>query len=915
MDTLISQFDKLAEHAQKPAVVTLKEEGMERRTYHALAESVRQLALGLMKSGLSRGDTAAIQAAPKAEWILASLAVIRAGGVVVPLDTQLNEEMLSRIMDDCGARWLFTDAGRVERLKDVKEEGRFQLVLLDNDSRDVAHWRDLAQNGSGGLPLARPEDEAAIFYTSGTTGPPKGVPLTHRNLAFQLDTLVKAGLVGEADRMLVPLPLHHVYPWVIGVLCPLVFGVPIILPRALTGPEILRAVRQGEATILIGVPRLYKALFEGIESKFHSRSRFIGNLFGTVVFLSGELRRRKGVSVGKRLFKPLHDKIGANLTVLASGGSALDPALTGKLEGLGWSISVGYGLTESAPLLTLDPPGKARIGSVGRPIPGIELRIDPGSAPEASGQGVAERRPVGEIQARGPNIFSGYRNMPEKTEESFTGDGWFRTGDLGYFDDDGYLYISGRVSTLIVTSGGENIQPDEVEASYCQNSMIQEVGILEKEDRLMAVVVPNMGEIWKKGNEGVPRAVRQAIEAQSNQLPTYMRISDFVISRRPLPRTRLGKIRRHLLPELYEREKDRKDSERRDRRPISPEDMSGQDRELLLDKASRKTWNLLVRRYHDQPLTPDTSFRHELGVDSLGWVNLTLEIAQQTGIDLDDEKIGDIETVRDLLQIISETYDASDIAGRARSPFEEPAHYLSQRQKKWLEPLGSRMTFVARNLFLFNRFLLEKVFRLKVKGIEHLPRRSPFVATPNHTSYLDPFALAAAFDFSVLQRTYWGGWTGAAFANPFNRFISRVGQVIPVDPKNAALSSLAFSASVLNRKNNLVWFPEGRRSPTGRLLPFKPGIGLLLNRFSVKVVPVLIQGTDKALPEGNFLKRLHPITVVFGKSIDSRELGRQGKDDEPAERIARTLWERIAEMKHRYGNGSEAEIDLGMGAV
>ncbi|MBI4774239.1 MAG: AMP-binding protein [Deltaproteobacteria bacterium] len=913
METLMSLIDGLSGYGEKPAVLTVQKGGMEMRTYRTLGESSRTLAQGLIDDGLSVGDTVAILAGAGAHWILACLAVVRAGGVVVPLDTQLDDDVLSGILKDCGARWIFADAGGMERLKRINAENE-KTILLDGDLEDQRIWRRTALDDGGDLPSARASDRAILFYTSGTTGPPKGVPLTHKNITFQLDTLVKTGLIGKADRMLLPLPLHHAYPLVIGVLGPLASGVPVIFPRSLTGPEILRAVREGEATILIGVPRLYQAMYGGIESMIRSRSNVAGNLFNSLVGLSGRLRERAGLSAGKWLFKPLHKRIGPKLSILASGGSALDPLLARKLEGLGWQVSVGYGLTETAPLLTLDPPGKIRIGSVGRPISGVEIRIDSSAGGKALQQRGTETKPTGEIQARGPNIFSGYHNMPERTKESFTDDAWFRTGDLGYFDDDGYLFITGRLSALIVTPGGENIQPKEVETSYGRSPMIREIGIFQEDGKLTAVVIPEVSEIRKRGLEDIPQAVKRAIEAESKRIPSYQRISDFVISREPLERTRLGKVKRHLLHERYDRAKDRANSGGRDiHGPISFEDMSTEDRELLNNRAATNVWNLLARRYHDQPLSPDASPLLDLGIDSMGWLNLTLEIAQRTGVELDDRAIGEIDVVRDLLRKVSEASGSVDTRRPEVSFFEYPERFLSRQGERWLEPLGPRMTMVVRILFLFNRFLIKNAFGLNTIGREHLPLRGPFVMAPNHISYLDPFALAAALEFQILRQTYWGGWTGAAFANWFNRFISRLGQVVPIDPEKAALSSLAFGAEVLKRERSLVWFPEGQRSHTGELQAFKSGIGFILNHFPVKVVPVLIQGADQALPPGRFLKRFHPITVVFGKPIDPRELERRGKGERPEDRIAQGLEERIAEMKRGY-EGKKG-FDFGMGTI
>jgi long-chain acyl-CoA synthetase len=192
--------------------------------------------------------------------------------------------------------------------------------------------------------------------------------------------------------------------------------------------------------------------------------------------------------------------------------------------------------------------------------------------------------------------------------------------------------------------------------------------------------------------------------------------------------------------------------------------------------------------------------------------------------------------------------------------------------------------------------LMRLLFRIRAEGLEHLPKDRQWVLTPNHVSYLDPFAIAALLDWSQLRKTYWAGWTGVAFANPVMRFLSRLGKILPVEPTRAARSSLAFGAKILKNKKNLVWFPEGGRSPNGKLQEFKPGIGILLEHFPVCVIPVFIHGTRGALPPGKYFPRLHAIRVVFGKPLNARELKRDGRGEKPHQQIASALQDRVAEL-------------------
>lgn len=326
---------------------------------------------------------------------------------------------------------------------------------------------------------------------------------------------------------------------------------------------------------------------------------------------------------------------------------------------------------------------------------------------------------------------------------------------------------------------------------------------------------------------------------------------------------------------------------------MASEEMPAEDRALLDDPVANEVWDWLADRYPEARLTPDTSPQHDLVIDSMEWLNLTLEIRQRAGVELSDEAIQRIESVRDLLREVAGHAAAE---GQPQSPLERPEEALSDEQKRWLAPLGQVQQALAGCLSALNRVLMRGLFQLQVKGIEHLPEKGPIVLAPNHVSLLDPLALAAALGRRRLKQTYWAGWTGIAFANPLNRLVSRLSQVVPIDPRRGAVSSLAFAAAVLKRGQNLVWYAEGQRSPTGELQPFKPGIGLVLDHFRTPVVPIFVEGSYEALPRERLWPRLRRITVWFGEPITTDDLERHGEGEEPHEKIAHALHNRLADL-------------------
>src|SRR5438067_3144317 len=880
--TLQSIIGSLGERGDKTALFAFEKKDRDCWSFQKLATCARAFANGLVRQDFKGGHSVALFAENSPEWIASALGIIHAGMVAVPLDVQLDDETLIHVLQDSDARAIITTQKGMERIGKLDLREKPKLISLDvgEDDSPEADWKRFLETEETELPTVSCDDEAVLFYTSGTTGPPKGVPLSHGNIVSQLDAAAEVDLIKGGDRVLLPLPLHHVYPFVIGMLAPLALGLPLILPFSLSAQQLLRALR--EVTAIVGVPRLYSALYSGIEARVKSSGWIAPRLFRVFLAASGFARQWFGFRVGKLLFRSLHKRFGENLRLLASGGAALDPGLAWKLEALGWQVAIGYGLTETSPLLTVKLPDKSPPDSAGKPVAGVEIRIE-SSAVEKKER--VNGHEVGEVIARGPNVFSGYRNLPDKTDEAFTENGWFRTGDLGHFDDNGELHLLGRLSTLIKTESGEKIQTEDVEAAYAEESAIREIGVLGEKGKLVALIVPD-----RASSDDGKDAVRKAVETASRRLPSHQRISDYAITRDALPRTRLGKIQRHRLAERYKEAKEGGEKAAAAEQ-MSVEKMSGEDRALLEDSAAQSVWELLAKRYRGKRLTPDTSPQFDLGIDSLEWLNLTLEIGESSGVELSEEAIARIETVRDLLREVTEGGE-----GEAVDPLTDPDEVLDEKQKQWLEPLGPVAAGTARFLYAVNRVLMRLLFRVRAEGLEYLPQDRQWILTPNHVSYLDPFAIAALLDWRQLRKTYWAGWTGIIFANPLMRFLSRLGKILPIEPTRAARSSLAFGAIILKKKKNLVWFPEGERSANGKLQEFKPGIGMLLEHFPAPVIPVFVHGTHQALPPGKFLPRPRMIRVVLGKPLDARELERESRGEELHQKIASALHDAVGKL-------------------
>ena len=876
LQDLLPGFSALGE---KPAVISMGGIGAEAMSYAELARQVARLAHGLRESGLERGEAVAILAPNSAAWIVASLAVVAAGGLLVPLDLRLPPKLLAHEIADSGCTRVFTSREALSNLEQATPEGRtLEIYRLDNADADATgrSWRSLLSDETGALPALTPDAPAVLFYTSGTTGLPKGVPLSHGNLLANLEGLRGQNLAYPGVRALLPLPLHHVYPFMVGMLVPLDGGATIVLPAGATGPEILRALRLGRATALVGVPGLYEAMVTAIRRRIETRGKLSARLFTWLFAVSLWLRRRFGWRLGRLLLYPVHRGIGPRLRIVASGGAALRDEVAWDLEALGWQVLTGYGLTETSPIISFTGLGRGRIGSAGRPLAGLEIRFAP-----------VEGLPGGEIQVRGPNVFAGYRNRPDATERAFTPDGWFRTGDLGEEVSDGYLRILARVDEMIVLAGGKNVQPEDVEERYQESPHLREVAVLERDGRLSALVVPDVTAIRRTGAGAMNEVVRSELARVSRTLRPHERVSDYRITLDSLPRTSLGKIKRHLLPDLFDGA-----GKTADLAALEESALSDSDRSLLSSATARAVLETLRQLAPERAVTPDADLQVDLGIDSLAWVSLTLELERQ-GVYLDEAAIGRLTTVRSLLEA---TFEAKEQAfGRAG---EGP---IPAQQLLWLEPTGPVLQRLGLLLLVLNRSIFRWLFRLRATGVDRLPRGGPFVLTPNHASFLDVFALAAALPSRVLVETYWAGTVDYLFNSRLRRAFSRLAHVFPIDPVKSPVSSFLMGAEVLKRGRVLVWFPEGRRSPDGQLRPFMAGIGRLVQQPGWLVVPVHIGGTFEAWPRGRRFPRLRRLSVAFGEPISRDDLIAGGSGSGEDARLADGLWRKLSALMSGEG--------------
>ncbi|MFT5180898.1 MAG: long-chain acyl-CoA synthetase, partial [Alphaproteobacteria bacterium] len=645
-------------------------------------------------------------------------------------------------------------------------------------------------------------------------------------------------------------------------------GAVLVLPEAITGPRIVHALRAGQVTAMVGVPRLYTALLTNLQDRVSSAGRLAELVFRCALAVTAAMHRATGWRVGRWVFKPLHRQFAPALRLMACGGAHLDAATTQRLELLGWRIYAGYGLAETSALFTANLPGSQHIGSEGRPLPGHEIRI---AAPDPVG--------VGEIELRGDSVFTAYHNNPTATAAAFTADGWFRTRDLGRLDDDGYLYVTGRSKEMIVLGGGKNVFPEELEQIYGASEVVEEIAVLEQAGRLVALVRPNLGAIRASGILAVNDAVRVVLAEAGQQLPSYERLAGYALTNQPLPHTRLGKYRRFLLPDLYELAISG---------TVAAETgpLSVADKTLIASPIAGNVWDWLNARYPDRPMSPATNLQLDLGIDSLEWLRLSLNLAERFGVELDESDVADIATVRDLLQRVAQRTEQAPVPRRVpitRDPF------------SYIAPIGPVMTLIGAIIYGLTWCLMRALFGLSVRGAEHIPTTGPAVIVANHASNLDALVIAAALPAKRARHIFWGGAASILFQSRFSRLFCRAVRVFPIDERTPK-TTLDIGGAILARGDALVWFPEAWRTPTGELQAFRTGIGTLLTLHPVPVVAARIDGTFTALPRTRRWPQLRPLAVTFAPPLDVAILVNEGAGATDEVRIANALHDRVAAL-------------------
>jgi long-chain acyl-CoA synthetase len=840
-------FDRIEEWARRSPdrvafIIDHQDKVVEYR-YPDVLQHAGQISAALAAHGIGCGDHVGILMENVPQWVFVLLGAMRIGAVTVPLATTLPEGSIQRIAQHAGCKIIFADDKNLEKAAHVAA-----AVGAICDSPLTLPRKSPATTVRAGISGS---DTALLIYTSGTTGNPKGVELTFDNLNHEILGAAEALHLTPDHRILSVLPFSHVLPLIANGLGPLYIGATVVFLASISPQHIVEAFHRHRITLFICVPQFFYTLHRRVFSQVAGQPFPVRTIFRAMKSIAG---RSGNAALRRRLFAKIHKTIGPDLQLLASGGSHFDAGVARDLSDLGYAVLQAYGLTETSAAATVTPPNDNRIGTVGKPIRGVTIRVD---SPDGKG--------VGEVWIRGPVVMKGYYRAADKTAEVLT-DGWLRSGDLGCIDADGHLSITGRIKDVIVLANGENVYPEELETHYSKSPFIKEICILGVSENgagsgiLHAIVVPDMDEFRQRGQTAIMEMIRFEIENLSRQVPSYYRIHSLAVRNEPLPRTVTRKLKRFEIQQEEE--------ERRKAKKIERPAAVSEDHPLFRSRAGAAIAELVRESKTDvQTLDPSMNIELDLGFDSLTRVELLGLAEARLGRHIDEHQASRIFTLGELIEAFEGSTAAEAPAGSSWKEIIETAtaEQLPDAGVFHKRPLLNPLSLLAmRALNLAGRIS----FRLTVAGLEKLPQRGPFLLCPNHESYLDGPLIVSVLPRRIIYDIFILGysdyWQGA-----LSRKLAELCKIVPIDPNVNLIRAMQAGAVGLKQGRPLLIFPEGTRSIDGRVAEFKKGAAILALELGVPIVPVGIRGAFEAWARGGSF-RFHPIEFHFGDPIDPK---------------------------------------------
>ena len=755
--------------------------------------------------GIEKGEKVVNFMENRPEFICSFFGIWNSKGVPINIDAGYTAEELEYILTDADPKVIMTSNKNLKVAEEAIKLSGKNIRIINCD--EIKSPEDFEVDEYV-IYSPEPEDIGVLLYTSGTTGKPKGVVLTFDNLMSNVDAIIEIKMATPKDRLLALLPYHHVLPLSINLLMAIHIGTLIVLIDELSASAILGALQKYKITIVVGVPRLWEMIHKGLMEKIKSSK--IANLLFELC------KKVKSVTLSKIVFKKVHQALGGNIRYLVSGGAKLDPNIMDDFKVLGIKVLEGYGLTETSPIIAFTRPDDVCIGTVGKTIPGVEVKI----------------ADDGELLVKGRNVLKEYYNKPEATKEAKDENGWFHTGDLGKIEN-GYITIIGRKKEMIVLSNGKNINPIDIENEIAKGSdLIKEIAVVEHNNHLLALVYPDFKLIKERSITNITETLKwDIIDSYNINAPAYRKILEIKIVKDEFPKTKLGKLRRFMLKDILKNLEDGGENAHKER----PEDPESKTREF-------QTLAQYIKEEKGENIYPDSHIEIDLGLDSLDIIQLNSFIEKTFGFKIKEEETVDLKVIKDICEYIRKNSKEYHL---------EKINWSEILKESIDYPLpSSNMIWLTK---IFFAPILKFYLGLKIKGVEKLSKE-PRIIICNHESFIDAFAVQRLFKGDMLKNTYYFA-IKKHFDKAGLRFMANHGNIILMDINENLKESLQISAEVLKEGKNLVIFPEGARTRDGKLQDFKKFFGILSKELNIPVTVLGIDGAYESMPFGSIFPR------------------------------------------------------------
>lgn len=762
-------------------------------------------------------------------WLYAFFSVWQNRGIAVPVDASSMVDDVAYILRDCQPSAIWTSKQKQSVIEDaLKVTGQnVQVLLIDDYETATPQPRGKkTEIEDENIFVKDNHDAALIIYTSGTTGSPKGVVLSYANLyANMYSVTYDVPIFNSERRTIILLPLHHILPLVGTVILPILGGGGVAICPSMSGPDIMETLAKGKIAIFVGVPRLWQTLYNGIKKKIDERAitRMLFKLCAKV----------GSPALSRKVFGAVHKKLGGHLAYCVSGGASLDKEIGEGLRTLGITMLEGYGMSETAPIISFTRPGDVIPGCVGLPMSTVTVRI------------VND-----EICVKGPNVMLGYYNRPDETAQVIDNEGFVHTGDLGFIDELGRIHITGRSKEIIVLSNGKNVQPNEIEYKIEKyDDKVKEVAVTQDGDLLCAIIVPQ--DEWAKNltdAEIEEMLKRQVIEPYNRSVVNYKKIKSILVYHSALPRTKLDKLQRFKLKDILNAQASNMPS---DAMQFSSY-REGQGERLTKEYAILKQY---IENEKKMAINPSDNLETDLAFDSLDCVSLQGFVEQTFGIVIKADaliKFNNVQAIADHIAVRKTRTDAEDTNW----------HSILSGDSSNLElPTGCLVT-TSEGIF---KTFLKLHNRLEIKGKENIPADGNFIIAPNHQCFMDGQICVAGLDNKTLRNTYYYATEDHVRGSVVVFFANRL-NIVRMERRNLKNSILKLG-EILKQGKNIVIFPEGRRTDDGTIGTFKKTFAILSKELQVPILPVRITGGYEALPRGRKFPSNHKITVEYLKPV------------------------------------------------